>query len=87
MLFEFHKSQNARKLGSIHATYLIYGTKSAELGLQSQADGDVEMSSSMPESVPEQVPILTLSLVEEGQLKGGVVPALRFKANFTDCYP
>lgn len=77
MLFEFHKSQNARKLGSVHATYLVYGTKSTEEpGLQVQADGDVEMSSSMPESVPEQIPILTLSLVEEGQLKG-VVAASR----------
>jgi len=73
MLYDFHKSQNDRKPGSIHATYMLYGSeKSEEPSSQMQPDGDVEMSSSPPEieSTAEQVPTMVMSLVNEGQLEG-----------------
>jgi len=72
MLYDFHKSQNARKPGSVHATYLLYGTSRSEPGQKDEGDGDVEMTSSMPEgeTLSEQVPTLTLSLVPEEQLNG-----------------
>lgn len=74
MLYEFHKSHNAKHPGAVHATYLLYGSKQPGEG-RSQAqvgdDGDIEMASSMPEneSDAEIVPTLTLSLVPEAQLK------------------
>lgn len=77
MLFEFHKSQNAKKPGAIHATYLVYGTKKpgSHEGV-SQEDGDVEMTSSMPDvdSVHEEVPVVTMSLVPEESLGGKLRP-------------
>jgi DNA polymerase delta subunit 3 len=65
MLYDFHNYQNAQKANSIHATYLVYGTKSLD---NEQSDGDVEMSSSIPE--PEETPISTLTLVREEELNG-----------------
>ncbi len=72
MLYEFHRAQNATKPGSIHATYLVYGTKTADSSSGVQEDGDVEMGSSMPEaeSLSEEVPTMTLSLLQEKQLEG-----------------
>ena len=75
MLYEFHRSQNAKRLGAVHATYLVYGTKKAANApseSQNGADGDIEMSSSAVEvdSLDEVVPASVLSLVPEEQLKG-----------------
>ena len=74
MLYEFHRSQNAKRPGAVHATYLVYGTKTAADGPSARngSDGDVEMASSAPEveSLAEVVPTSTLSLVPEEQLKG-----------------
>lgn len=75
MLYEFHRSQNAKRPGAVHATYLVYGTKGAADGPSAAgdgADGDIEMTSSIPEveSLPDPVPTFTLSLVPEDQLKG-----------------
>ena len=73
MLYEFHRSQNAKRPGAVHATYLVYGTKTATGGPSAQnGDGDVEMASSAPdvESLAEVVPTSTLALVPEEQLKG-----------------
>ncbi|KAF5661832.1 dna polymerase delta subunit 3 [Fusarium heterosporum] len=67
MLYDFHNYQNAQKANSIHATYLVYGTKTPD---SQQSDGDVEMSSSMPEvSLSDEVPISTLTLAREEELK------------------
>ncbi|KAM0348758.1 hypothetical protein ACHAPU_004197 [Fusarium lateritium] len=67
MLYDFHNYQNAQKANSIHATYLVYGTKTPD---GQQSDGDVEMSSSMPEEpVSDEVPISTLTLAREEELK------------------
>lgn len=75
MLFDFHQWQNGKRPGSVHATYLVYGTKKDEHASpqpQTSPDGDVEMMSSMPD--PEEnddvVPVLTLSVVPEDELKG-----------------
>ncbi|KAF5026308.1 hypothetical protein F66182_1600 [Fusarium sp. NRRL 66182] len=66
MLYDFHNYQNALTANSVHATYLVYGTKSPN---NDQSDGDVEMSSSMPdEALSEEVPISTLTLAREGEL-------------------
>ncbi|KAL6860595.1 CDC27 protein [Amphichorda felina] len=62
-------SEEQPKPDSIHATYLVYGIKPSENG---EGDGDVEMSSSMPEHGPisEEIPASTLTLVREENLKG-----------------
>lgn len=69
MLYDFHKYQNAMKADSVHATYLVYGSKAPEA---SQSNGDVEMSSSMPDQdvVSEQVPTKSLLIVPEEKLPG-----------------
>ncbi|KAK4238645.1 DNA polymerase subunit Cdc27 [Achaetomium macrosporum] len=74
MLYEFHRSQNAKRPGAVHATYLVYGTKIARDGpsaAQNGGEGDIEMASSPPEaeSLTEVVPTSTLSLVPEERLK------------------
>jgi DNA polymerase delta subunit 3 len=75
MLYDFHRTQNAKRPGAVHATYLVYGTKkpSMDTALESpNGDGDVEMTGSAPErdSVVESIPTSTLTLVPEDQLKG-----------------
>ena len=69
MLYDFHKYQNALRADSVHATYLVYGTKTSD---NVPADGDVEMSSSMPdhETLSEEAVTTTLSLAREEELKG-----------------
>jgi len=63
MLYDFHRSQNARKLGSIHATYLLCGIRKPEIpsttngnGKITNGDGDVPMSdiSFLSSSMPGQ---------------------------------
>jgi len=75
MLYDFHKWQHGKRPGSVHATYLIYGTKKDEHGAsqqQASQDDDVDMMSSMPEPEEEDdvIPVHTLSLVPEHELKG-----------------
>jgi DNA polymerase delta subunit 3 len=81
MLYEFHHLQNAKKPGTVHATYLISGTKRAEEQEASsgvQKDGEDAymqsspfMSSSMPQ--PDQdtgeTSVLSISLVREEDLE------------------
>ncbi|KAK3318560.1 DNA polymerase subunit Cdc27 [Apodospora peruviana] len=74
MLYDFHKSQNDKRPGAVHATYLVYGIKaSGDLSSapQNGADGDVEMTSSMPEvdSLDNTVPTFILTLIQEQHLK------------------
>jgi len=81
MLYDFHRSQNARKPGSVHATYLLYGTASANPipAEESQKDGEDTnmqsspfMSSSMPqeESIHESPPLKVVTLAREEDLEG-----------------
>ncbi|KAF5615939.1 DNA polymerase delta subunit 3 [Fusarium tjaetaba] len=66
MLYDFHSYQNAQKANSVHATYLIYGTKTPE---KDGSDGDVEMSGSSPEEpLSDEVPTSTLTLAREEEL-------------------
>lgn len=79
MLFDFHQKQNAKKPNSIHATYLVSGTK-RPTGETSSANGryseDASMRSSpfmssMPKSeVQEEEPVKksTILLVREEEL-------------------
>ncbi len=74
MLYEFHTWQNDKRPGSLHATYLVYGTKKA-VEKSNRQDGDVEMTDSQHSEdiqVPfsDEVPTFTLSLVREEQLQG-----------------
>lgn len=88
MLYDFHKSQNDRRPGAIHATYLVYGTKRVVEATNGHAheDGDVEMTSSMPEteSVAEEVTTHTLTLVSEEQLQGSLF-SIDIRLQFRSC--
>lgn len=66
MLYDFHKYQNGLHANSIHATYLISGTKPPTTG--SSQDEDVEMTSSMPEAESEEVVTTTITLTREEDL-------------------
>ena len=82
MLFDFHQKQNAKKRNSIHATYLISGTKRSvddTNGTNRRSGEDVSMRSSpfmssMPEpedAGPEEETVkeTTLLLVREEELE------------------
>jgi DNA polymerase delta subunit 3 len=68
MLYDFYKYQNALRPDSVHATYLVCGPKASDI----QPDGDVEMSSSMPEhdSFSDTVPTITVTVAKEENLAG-----------------
>lgn len=82
MLYEFHTHENKKKPGSVHATYLLYGTqtaKSSPTNGASQQDGeDISMtsspfmSSSMPqdEDMLEEPPVKVMTVVREENLEG-----------------
>jgi hypothetical protein len=82
MLYDFHNQQNAKKPGTIHATYLLSGTKRREApvitnGGVKQDGEDLYMQSSpfMGSSMPQpeedtgESSILTISLVREEELE------------------
>ncbi|KAI1818396.1 hypothetical protein GGS20DRAFT_581506 [Poronia punctata] len=73
MLYDFHQWQNAKRPGTMHATYLLYGTKSEPQG--EKDDEDVKMTDSQTSdeadssSYSDTVPNYTLSLVREEDLQ------------------
>ncbi|KAF3044052.1 hypothetical protein E8E12_008189 [Didymella heteroderae] len=79
MLFDFHQKQNAKKAKSIHATYLISGTKCSIDDTNDTNGQDISMRSppfmsSMPEpedTSPEEEPVKesVLLLVREEELE------------------
>lgn len=80
MLYEFHQQQNAKKPATVHATYLVSGTKPKEISPtdEQQKDGEDEymqsspfMSSSMPQQSDEtgETSVLSISLVREEDLE------------------
>lgn len=74
MLYEFHKWQNDKHPGTLHATYLVYGSKKKPEKAE-ERDGDVKMTDSQNSEemhVPfsDEVPTYILSLVKEEQLQG-----------------
>ena len=83
MLYDFHSNQNAKKPGTVHATYLVSGIKQKEsLGANGgvkDTDGDDYMqsspfmSSSMPQREEEQISgessVLSITLTGEENLE------------------
>ncbi len=83
MLYDFYRNQNAKKPGTIYATYLISGTKrtneTTPTPSGTKKDGDDEymqsssfMSSSMPQPDEDngQSSVFSLTLVKEENLEG-----------------
>lgn len=86
-LFEFYTSQNAKKAGLLHATYLLYGTKPEPESSQTvtkpaeekngdsngSAGDDVDMDGEAPQPrVSETVPIGVITLVSEADLEAAL---------------
>ncbi|KAK4060294.1 hypothetical protein Trihar35433_10158 [Trichoderma harzianum] len=69
LLSEEVPSQNASKADSIHATYLIYGSKTEH---KQPETGDTDMDNSVPEPEPlsDYAPTKTVTIVAEENLKG-----------------
>jgi DNA polymerase delta subunit 3 len=85
MLFEFHRQQNVKKPGSVHATYIVAGSKRNSVaatnnGSSTMKDGEDEYmqrspfrSSPIPPNqdvIVEDSPILSITLVREEDLEG-----------------
>ncbi|KAK8104914.1 hypothetical protein PG999_008273 [Apiospora kogelbergensis] len=69
LLYDFHKSQNAKEPGTVHATYLVYGTRKSP---DAHDDDDVEMTDSVSDhdvSIFQAVPTQTLALIREEALE------------------
>jgi DNA polymerase delta subunit 3 len=60
MLFDFHQKQNAKKPGSVHATYLITGTRTPPIANSSAPQA--------PEDDAEPTPVRSVLLVKEEHL-------------------
>ena len=83
MLFEFHRQQNVKKPGTVHATYLVAGIK-CKLALTTTngngaKDGEDEHMQSSPfrsspilnpEETVDESPVLSITLVREENLEG-----------------
>ncbi|CZT51574.1 uncharacterized protein RSE6_12734 [Rhynchosporium secalis] len=84
MLYDFHRQQNAKKPDTIHATYLISGTKRKEEAIPTNSaakkDGEDDymqsspfMASSMPaEEGTGESSVLSITLVKEEDLEGWI---------------
>ena len=83
MLYDFHHQQNAKKPGTLHATYLLSGTKREEESAHTDrdvkmGDGDDHIQSSpfMASSMPQiqessgETAVLSITLVREEDLEG-----------------
>lgn len=83
MLFEFHRLQNGKKPGSIHATYLVAGNRRrgnhGQTNGNTRSDGeDAYMQSSPFQSSPvlqlqepiDDSSVLSITLVKEENLEG-----------------
>lgn len=82
MLYEFHRTQNAKRPNSVHATYLIIGRKKPQTtsnGVHTKREEDTPMESSpMPSSLPmpeseqevEQISTTSITLVNEENFEG-----------------
>lgn len=76
-MFDFHAAQNAKKPGTLHATYLLYGTKPqadapsrSQNGGGGEGEGDVDMEDGLPDYLQsEQVPTTVMTLVAEENLE------------------
>jgi DNA polymerase delta subunit 3 len=81
MLYEFHRHQNGKKPGTVHATYLLSGTKRQEEPVPTngevEKDGEDDymqsspfMGSSMPQAIETtgESSVLSITLVKEEEL-------------------
>lgn len=71
MLFEFHRQQNSRKPGTVHATYLIAGKRRAnDQHTNNDEDSIMQSSPPMASSPPgqEDSPVLSVTLAREEDL-------------------
>jgi hypothetical protein len=87
MLYEFHRLQNGKKPGTVHATYLISGTKrveEAEVKNSIKKDGEDEFMQSSPfvnSSMPQAEEgtgassVLTITLTREEDLNRPTSPS------------
>jgi DNA polymerase delta subunit 3 len=81
MLYDFHRRQNGRKPGSVHATYLVTGEQAVPVADAQNGQVDAEedmpvqsspyMSSSMPmqDEDPEAPMMKVITLVREEHLE------------------
>ncbi|KAI1352443.1 DNA polymerase subunit Cdc27 [Xylaria sp. FL0043] len=70
MLYDFHKWQNDKRPNTLHATYIIYGTKSRQVHQDEDVDmTDSQMSDATDAPFSDLVPTYTLSLVSQEQLQ------------------
>jgi len=87
MLYDFHTKQNARKPGTIHATYLLSGIKRPEelevTNEGAKKDGEDDYMQSSPfvgSSMPQpdegtgESSVLSITLVREEDLEGWIPP-------------
>jgi DNA polymerase delta subunit 3 len=85
MLFEFHRSQNAKKPGTVHATYLMSGIKRKEDPIVTNGGAKIDgeddymqsspfMGSSMPQgdAGTGESGVLSITLVKEEELEGWI---------------
>ena len=91
MLFDFHKTQNAKQSQSVHATYVVSGLRRQAVEAPAKDGDDTVMNSSpfpssykmssAPQETPETV-IRSISFAREEELKGSA--ALCCEANGSD---
>lgn len=86
MLYEFHRIQNSRKPGAIHATYLLVGQRKPDTTKPANGvsqDTDMANTSFLSSSMPEQeqqkilVPVTSIILVCEEELEGPLTHDIR----------
>jgi DNA polymerase delta subunit 3 len=83
MLYDFHKTQNAKRPASLHATYLVSGTEKVERPVSDSKaahDDDIQMTSSPfpgswrdkshEEYLISNIPVNAVKLVREEHLEG-----------------
>ena len=79
MLYEFHRQQNGKKPGTVHATYLISGTKQVEepeatIAVKKDGEDEIMQSSPFQSSMPHSYDgtgassTLTITLAREEDL-------------------
>lgn len=74
MLFDFYKRENAKKAGSIHATYLVSGVRQAvEMPSTSPSQNGTSGNMDVDSDVPPSSPPMSSSMPAASQDNGGCV--------------
>jgi DNA polymerase delta subunit 3 len=80
MLYEFHTSENAKKPGSVHATYLLAGIKQIEehpLPPNGQNGNNKHDDDPMPSSPPPFTSSMMQSSQQDGDGQEAGIPSIR----------